>query len=494
MPGSANNCVQDACDRRSREIESNRGEPQSETHELYVLTPSTEAETSVVVHSPGSGGRNVGHERLMRRIMLPTRDSPSLNLVLEWLQSNSDVTRSPDEDSTWIPWSWSGEDRGNRTSPALTIYNLNLETTSERLLSYYCNDLTTVPWTNPAAELNSLRSILPLVTAFVPLRNAVMAFSAAHYPLELSRSLAYKSQALTTFSAAMEDATDDKVLENLLATSLVLFNLLSVESGYGQWRVHLRGACQLLVARFRGQDVATVLRQRPLLHSIVLQISWYDTACAMLSLQPCEIPDHFVRPAILWSMETGTGGGMCDTVGCPESIYLVMRGIVNRDITSAEEILSKTPLDFSALVGGAAASSSDSIDRYCCEQAWKYGLVVYLLTSRRQHVDNYQLLGFCTELVRFYTGKLTSSSLQKQLLLPTVFAGAQVDDLETRQWFRAYCQRHGSRVKFAGYRDGLNIMEATWQLRDEQRAKGLAPTSCWADVTLCRQENQYMLG
>lgn len=320
-----------------------------------------------------------------------------------------------------------------------------------------------------------------------------MALSAAHYPMELSLCLTYKSQALTTFSAAIQDATDDKILENLLATSLVLFNLHSVESGYGQWRVHLRGACQLLVARLGGHDVDTVLRQRPLLHSIVLQISWYDTACAMLSLQPCEIPDHFVRPAILSSMETGPDGGMADTVGCPESIYLVMRGIVNGEITSAEEILSRTPLDLSALVGGAA-SSSHATDRYCCEQAWKYGLVVYLLTARRQHVEKSRLLSFCTELVRTYTGNLASSSFQKQLLLPLVITGAQVDDLDAREWFRAYCERHGSEVKFALYEDGLRIMEATWQLRDEQRAKGLVPSSCWADVTLGRQENQYMLG
>lgn len=476
------------------EIENSRVEGQPECAEWYELTPSTGEESRVIVHSSPGGGcaPRLGHSR--RPVVLPsTPASPTLSLVLEWLESGCGVSASDENEPTSRAWNRPNDTEIDHPSPGWSINTPCFETINDKLLSHFCNDLMAVPWTRPATELNSLRSILPLIGAFVPLRNAVMALSAAHYPMELSTCLTYKSQALSTFSAAIQDATDYRTLEHLLATSLVLFNLHSVESAYGQWRVHLRGACQLLMARFRGRDVDLVLRQRPLLHSIVLQISWYDTACAMLSLQPCEIPDHFVRPAILLSMEKATDGGMADTVGCPESIYLVMRGIINGDITSADEILSRTPSDLSTLIG-KGVSASHATNRYYCEQAWKYGLVVYLLTTRRQHIEKVQLLSFCTELVKTYTGNLAASSFQKQLLLAIVITGAQVDDLEVREWFRAYCKRHQSEVKFAAYEDGLHIMAETWVLRDEQRAKGLVPTSCWADVTPCHQENQYMLG
>ena len=431
--------------------------------------------------------------RAEKQIFSPISGSPSFSLVLEWLPTNHDESISDEGDILSSDCcSWPLSVGTGRASPSLMSYKPCFETVHDRLLSHYCNNVIAIPWTNPASDLNPLRLLLPLIGDFVPLRNAVMALSATHYPMELSTCLTYKSQALSTFSEAIQDANNDVILGHLLATLLVLFNLHSVESGFGQWRVHLRGACQLLMARFRTEDVRLVLRQQSLLHSIVLQISWYDTAWAMMSLQACEIPDHFVRPAVLLSMENNCGG-MADTVGCPESIYLIMRGIINGDITTVEEVFGSDPSSLSVLVS-QEFSPSHATDRYCCEQAWKYGLVVYLVTKRREHVERAQFVEFCTNLVTIYTRNLSCSSFQKQLLLPVVIAGAQVDDIETRQCFREYCVRHRSEVKYALYEDGLNIMETTWTLRDEQKAKGLVPTACWADVTTHHPEKQYMLG
>lgn len=66
--------------------------------------------------------------------------------------------------------------------------------------------------------------------------------------------------------------------------------------------------------------------------------------------------------------------------------------------------------------------------------------------------------------------------------------------METRERFREYCFRHRAEVKYALFEDGLHIMEATWTLRDEQKAKDLMPTRCWADVTTHHPEKQYMFG
>lgn len=428
-----------------------------------------------------------------KQALSPIPGSPSFSLVMGWLQSNHDQSISDEEDIlTSYCFSWPLSVGTGRSSPSLMSYKPRFETVHDRLLSHYCNNVIAIPWTNPASDLNPLRLLLPLIEDFPPLRNAVMALSATHYPMELSTCLTYKSQALSTFSEAIQNVTNDVILGHLLATLLVLFNLQSVESGFGQWRVHLRGAYQLLMARFRTEDVRLVLQQQPLLHSIVLQISWYDTAWAMMSLQACEVPDHFVRPAVLLSMENNRGG-MADTVGCSESIYLIMRGIINGDVTSVEEVLRSDPSNLSVLVG-RAFSPSHAADRYFCEQAWKYGLVVYLVTKRREHVERAQFVKFCTNLVTTYTRSLSCSSFQKQVLLPMVVAGAQVDDMEIREYFREYCVRYRSEVKYALYEDGLHIMETTWALRDEQKAKGLVPTACWVDVTTHHPEKHYMLG
>lgn len=495
-----------ACDNQivtilREDIESDRVVPQPESCQLEdlpegsILTPVNDDGWNVLTRPP----RDECYHRPERSRQLafsPTPALPSVSLALDWLQLAHDPSMSDEDASPSFQYSRPGSNSVEEPSPSFSFYPLCFEAINDRLLSYYHSNMTAVPWTNPSTALNPLRSILPLIGAFMPLRNAVMALSAAHYPLELSTCLTYKSQALSTFSEAIQDATNDSILEHLLATLLVLFNLQSVESGYGQWRMHLRGACQLLMARFRTRDVQVVLRERALLHSIVLQISWYDTACALLSLQACEVPDCFVRPAVLLSMEKTLDpaiGGMADTVGCPESIYLVMRGIVNGDITSPAEVLRDCPSDICGLVG-KATSPNHATDRYHCEQAWKYGLVVYLLTMRREHIGRASLMDFCTNLVKTYTHHLTCSSFQKQLLLPVVIAGAQVDDLEAREWFEAYCARHRSVVKFAAYEDGLRILKETWLLRDEQMAKGLVPTACWADVTAPHGESQYMLG
>jgi hypothetical protein len=372
------------------------------------------------------------------------------------------------------------------------------------LLAYYQNTVALVPWTNPASELNSLRLIMPLVDGFQPLLHAVVALSAAHYPLGLSARLGYKSQALSTFSDAIEAAaatTADAHLDRLLATVLVLLNLQSVESGYGQWRTHLAGARHLLDARFRSHNVGQVLRRNPMLHRVVLQISWYDTMVSLLSLAPCEIPDRFSEAVVSLSVEQMQGaahGGMLDTVGCPEAQFLTMRRMAKGEISEVDEIWKggNTATDVRAVHSGR---HHDAVDVHHTEQVWKFASVVYLLTRRRMVEDEQEerdiaLLEFCTRLIMDHAQCLSSSPFHKQLNFALVVAGAQVDGPADRDFFRSYCLRHRCEIKWAVFESGLSILEETWALRDRQADQGVRPSACWSDITANHGKNQYMLG
>lgn len=426
------------------------------------------------------------------------RHSGISDYTLDWLGTDYDQTCFPEDyafrtaSTPSTPCSFTIIYPTISSSPDSALNPLD-----RRLLEYYEDHVSLVPWTNPSNPMNSLRSIMPLIFQSQSLLNAVMALSAAHRQVDLPARLAYKSKALSSFSEILGDADCDSRLDELLAIVLVLLTLQSVENGRGSWRMHLRGARQILNRRLSDRNVVEELRENTTLRSIVLQICWYDTVWALLSLCPHEIPDLYRSAAIavnLDRLEGSSHGGMSDTVGCPERLYLLMSHIVNGEITSLEDVHQHQLTDVKIFLQNGI-SADDAIDMMHVENVWKYAAIIYLLTTQRSHVKEKQMMGICTRLVMDHAQCLASSISQKQLLVALVITGAQVDNATKRNTFVCYCEHWQRLIKHAVYESGLHILRETWTLRDQQSANGEEPTACWVDVTAgADYYQQYMLG
>ncbi|OAL25909.1 hypothetical protein AYO22_04536 [Fonsecaea multimorphosa] len=392
------------------------------------------------------------------------------------------------------------------TSPLLVCANprlefLNLHRLSPQMsevLDFYRWRFSFVTLTFKV-QINPWHMCLPMAFDNPCLMDAIVALSGRYraHLLDQPESLEVmhlKNRALSAFSSVLHSAHPAA----LVGTILTLIGLDYVDTAYSNWPVHFRGAYSVIQAG-GGIEIA---QYNPPLQTQIAQLAWYDTTSALISRRNPIFPRKWIEELMAW--RSISSWNLLALNGCPDDLFLQIydiaeaasRNVKGSEAAALERNLWSVVLD--PRDGGIAAL-------FDC---WRLGLLLYCTrvfgvnvwspaedTQERQSagssfrlslpvggrpaVEPSQLPSTSIMRCRFLAEEILwlvrdippESNLQKQCLIPLMFAACELDadpeQLPFRIMAENYCRRWRKLSGLPLFDHALSLMQATWTLMED---------------------------
>ena len=350
--------------------------------------------------------------------------------------------------------------------PTLSMSSGNPE--FDEQIHYYRHFLGTLAFTptNPMAERNPLRLMLPLISGTEALQNAIVLLAAVHRRRPLLERMSLKNKALKVFRATIDSIDDIKKL----ATILILILCDSVENGFGAWRVHLVAVRSILNAVLGNSNRRTLL-QSELLRGLVIRFYMWDTIHCLTSMQESVLPAEYLKDAIFVDREeTGSEctSTMFEDVGCSGKLFWTLNQVAHGSIRSVNEVL-QTPPTAPEIFVQQGYSNEEALERVRTEHIWKFGIVAYLSTRVAPYVAaRHQFTSFARVVVGHAARLAPKSCVRRKMLFPLLVAGSCTGDTEVRRFMTEYCISCYEESRFGFFQRGLQVLQKFWSLLDEE--------------------------
>jgi hypothetical protein len=273
-----------------------------------------------------------------------------------------------------------------------------------------------------------------------------------------------------------------------------------VDTAYSNWPVHFRGAFNVIQAG-GGIEIA---EYNPPLQTQIAQLAWYDTTSALISRRNPIFPRKWIEELMAW--RSVSGWNLLALNGCPDDLFLQIydiaeaasRNVKGSEAAALEQNLWSVVLD--PRDGGTAAL-------FDC---WRLGLLLYCTRvfgvnvwnpaedtrecqsqsaagssfrlgspeGGRPAIEPSQLPSTSLMRCRFLAEEILwlvrgippGSNLQKQCLIPLIFAACELDAEPEQFPFRImaedYCRRWRKLSGLRLFDDALSLIQATWTLME----------------------------
>ncbi|RVX73165.1 hypothetical protein B0A52_02292 [Exophiala mesophila] len=361
-------------------------------------------------------------------------------------------------------------------------------------------------------QVNPWQMFLPMAFESPCLLNAVFALGKKYRGLlmheaEDLEALQFKNKSLNAFIDLVQDLTANPAL--LIATILALVSIDYIGTGYSNWSVHFRGAYQILQSKggiaIADNDIG--------LQSQIAMLVWYDVSSALLSRREPVFPRSYTKRLMKWRLTSGWT--MLALNGFPDDLLLVIYDLAwaASHPVDVEEVLK---LERSLWTVQFETQDEDLARLFDC---WRLSLLLYCgrvfdiqqtnlshdplhtfpVHRRLYHSDcstpsspakcatpPKHLLGveerskFLAEEIFWLLRDITStSSIQKQCLIPVTLAACEMDSDPERFPFRImaeeYCRRWNRQSGHGVFTTALGLIEDVWRLID----RGFAVQDLW---------------
>ncbi|OQU96235.1 Fungal specific transcription factor domain-containing protein [Cladophialophora immunda] len=370
-------------------------------------------------------------------------------------------------------------------------------------------------------QINPWHMCLPMAFDNPCLMDAIVALSRRYraHLLDQPESLEVmhlKNRALSAFSSVLHSAHP----ATLVGTILTLIGLDYVETAYSNWPVHFRGAYSVIQAG-GGIEIA---QYNPPLQTQIAQLAWYDTTSALISRRNPIFPRKWIEELMAW--RSISGWNLLALNGCPDDLFLQVydmaeaasRNVQGSEAAALERNLWTVVLDprdggiaalfdcwrlglllYCTRVFGVNASSPAEDTQQGQSAGSSFGLGLPL--GGRPAVEPSQLPSTSIMRCRFLAEEILwlvmdippESNLQKQCLIPLIFAACELDDDPEQLPFRImaenYCRRWRRLSGLRLFDDALGLMQATWTLMEVTGD----PNVWWGNVFTASQPAQSNL-
>lgn len=114
------------------------------------------------------------------------------------------------------------------------------------------------------------------------------------------------------------------------------------------------------------------------------------------------------------------------------------------------------------------------MDRFHCVEAWRYAIILYTRRVFRSHQDlaDLRVIDHLTRVILDHVRCIRKTQMvQKQVLLPVFLAAGEVEDEDTRNFVRQYCNHWSRTARYSQFETALASIENIWATYDaRQRA------------------------